>query len=737
MHLPSLLLHFLPLLLLLTQAADGSKAIVLPHCTVDLDLHASGADNASFSTFPAAYAAAAARAASLADCRTSGVVLRVGAGEWPGPWVVGASLAPPASAAASFPARLTILGSPGAVLTGGVTVGNFSATTSATTVWRASVPPGTNGTQLFVAGVRRPRARSPNVFPGGDPSDPAAAYAASSMHAWASPLCPSCPPADPINARGVVYDAGDGIDPDSWDLSVAEALLFVAPWSTCVQRVRSAFAANRTLLFESPCVYALGQFPASETGRRWMLENVRGALDAGGEWFLNVSEGTLEYVPLPWEVLEGFTAVLTQRGSLLVVAQDGVTVENMTVTYAAVDPGGRGSGFAQTGAVEVGAAGVTLRGLSVLHAGANCVVLRPGVSDVLVAASLLADCGGHGVYMDTQDDARNVTVTDTRVVGVGYTYLTQPTGILLNGGTNISAVHNAIVNSSYTGISVAWMHGAPLPPQPTPAAAPYRFNVSFNRVDSFGLGILSDFGGVRVAINNGDECFVNDTCYVPVLVQNNVVSRGRHFSYGANGIYTDNAVAGVDVVDNMVYDVDGIGVQLHCGANLTLRNNLIYDARATRGGNCTGPQDHYTAVLSGCTRWPTPNGTIPAPFSAAIEGNIVVATSCPQLYGEGGVWPNPGPGYPGGPSMASNMTAGRNVYFNANGGGGPLQFPEGLSFAGWTTASGTDQESVVADPLLADPSAANFTVLPASPAWARGWQAIDTASVGPRQGGRP
>jgi hypothetical protein len=440
----------------------------------------------------------------------------------------------------------------------------------------------------------------------------------------------------------------------------------------------------------------------------------------------------LEYFPLPGETLqEGFSATLAQRGSLLVVAQDGLAFEDITVAYSAIDasPGSSMSAFAQSGAVEVAASGVALRRLTVAHTGANCLVLRPNVSGVLLGNSTLLDCGGHGVYMDTQDQAWDVLITDTRIHGVGLLYLAQPTGVLLNGGSNVSAVHNEVINSSYTGISVAWLHGDPMPLLP----APFRFNVSFNRVDRFGLGILSDFAGVRVAINNGDECFLTNRCYIPTLVQNNVITGGRHFSYGADGLYTDNAVAGVHLEANIVGDVDGMGFQPHCGVQNTLVNSLIYNARALRSGNCTYPphNNHPTAVIDGCLGgWPTSNGTsIPAPFAAAIERSIIVTTRC-GLYGTTGLWPNPGPNYPGA-YADSNFSSNGNVYFAAPG-SLPLNFPLNMTLEEWRTTSGNDLTSVISDPLLLDPQHGDYTVMPDSPAWALGWQAIDTTLVGPR-----
>jgi hypothetical protein len=263
--------------------------------------------------------------------------------------------------------------------------------------------------------------------------------------------------------------------------------------------------------------------------------------------------------------------------------------------------------------------------------------------------------------------------------------------------------------------------------------APARFNVSFNRVAQFGLGILSDFAGVRVAINNADECFLTDSCYIPTLVQNNVITGGRHFSYGADGLYTDNAVAGVTLLDNIVADVDGMGFQPHCGINNTLSNSILYNARALRSGSCTYPpaNSEPTAVIDGCLGgWRTQNGSsIPAPFSAAVQRSIIVTTRC-GLYGDKGMWPNPGPHYPGA-FASSNFSSDHNVFFAAPG-SLPLSFPLNLSLAQWRSASGNDAASVTSDPLLRDPEHGDFTVLPGSPAWALGWHAIDTGSVGPR-----
>jgi hypothetical protein len=78
------------------------------------------------------------------------------------------------------------------------------------------------------------------------------------------------------------------------------------------------------------------------------------------------------------------------------------------------------------------------------------------------------------------------------------------------------------------------------------------------------------------------------------------------------------------------------------------------------------------------------------------------------------------------------MTFADNVYWTSN---DPtaLRWPpqNSQTFAQWT-GSGEDVGSVVADPLVADAAGGNFTLLPGSPALARGFQQLDLSGVGPR-----
>jgi len=100
-------------------------------------------------------------------------------------------------------------------------------------------------------------------------------------------------------------------------------------------------------------------------------------------------------------------------------------------------------------------------------------------------------------------------------------------------------------------------------------------------------------------------------------------------------------------------------------------------------------------------------------LSFTFEGNIVYYDSGSLL---GSNW------------TGSQFRMNRNVYWDAR--GGSVIFA-GSDLAAWR-ARGQDADSLIADPMFANPVAYDFTVLPESPVWNLGWKKIDMAGVGPR-----
>jgi hypothetical protein len=71
-----------------------------------------------------------------------------------------------------------------------------------------------------------------------------------------------------------------------------------------------------------------------------------------------------------------------------------------------------------------------------------------------------------------------------------------------------------------------------------------------------------------------------------------------------------------------------------------------------------------------------------------------------------------------------------NTYWVPPGDGGNLTWPNRTSWAAWQ-AAGYDGNGGIDDPLIADPAGGNWTLLPSSPAWQRGWEPIDQSQWGP------
>jgi hypothetical protein len=72
----------------------------------------------------------------------------------------------------------------------------------------------------------------------------------------------------------------------------------------------------------------------------------------------------------------------------------------------------------------------------------------------------------------------------------------------------------------------------------------------------------------------------------------------------------------------------------------------------------------------------------------------------------------------------------RNLYWNAS--GKPVLFGE-RDLARWQ-AAGQDTNSLIADPLFADPAKGDFTLRPGSPATRIGFEPWDIRAAGPRPG---
>ena len=188
-------------------------------------------------------------------------------------------------------------------------------------------------------------------------------------------------------------------------------------------------------------------------------------------------------------------------------------------------------------------------------------------------------------------------------------------------------------------------------------------------------------------------------------------------------MYTDENVAGVYITGNAVGNVSGAAVYLHCGDNQTVANNIAWGAHQAYKPTFAGAP----ALLGSCNT----GGVEPryANISALLHTNVFLLTAQGSALFDA-------------QQVFSHEQFADNVYWSAPPAPAPgdLQWPPSNASArpwAWRTwaqwqGAGNDGGSAVGDPLVADAQGSNFTLLPGSPALARGFQQLFPTPPGPR-----
>ena len=631
---------------------------------------------------------------------------------------------------------LTLRGAPGATLDGSVPLPPF--TPRADGLWATALPPAllANASreglgQLFVNGQRRLRARAPNALglpPYSFPAlfgDAAMYHMAGPLQACTLPAFGACPPAD---SWGFLANASEA-PPAAWRLQGAWLLIAQAWLMEWVHAASYNASSGRVALAEATRdpVGAYGAARGTPSGGRWLVEGVREALDAPGEFLADPAAQTLLYYPLPGEAPDALNATMPGLTTLVRVAgaSSSARAENITLqdlTLAHFGEGGeaaRAGYWSYAGGLEVGphAAGALVLRVAVRSGGANGVGIAGDVQGVELQRISVRDVGGRGVG-GLGSAAQGATVS---AFTLANSTLARAGSIFLGGaalvgavGMRVRVVHNDLSDSPYSGVTYQQPGGPARAAPATPV-----LDISYNRIAQLGQGVLSDLGGVYLSSASDAAPATN---WLAADVHHNVIANASCYGgggYGANGVYSDHATSGLAARANALLRLGGRGLSLHCGYGLLAAGNLLYDigAQAFGGGG-------NEAAVSGCT-----GAQARAPGMAAnVSGNIVATgpRSAAAAYApQDALWAPPED------ALASDA----NVWWSSAG-LPPLAFPGAGSgtlgsLAAWAARTGNDRGSVAADPMLRDPEGGDFTVLPGSPAWALGWKELDLSSVGP------
>ncbi|WP_428936977.1 right-handed parallel beta-helix repeat-containing protein [Fontivita pretiosa] len=574
-------------------------------------------------------------------------------------------------------------------------------------VWTSTVPRVASGSfyfrSLYVDGQRRPRARWPKPGPNEAPN-----------WLWIEDV-PGATLQDDHFRGSFGFVAAPGDVRAFRNLADVEAVI-MHYWIE--ERMPLASFDPQTRLVRSPLqsVFVL----RDESGVKWAryyLDNVLEHLAEPGEWYLDRSDGTLYYIPLPGESPDNTQVVIPQLTQLIQfegAPDEGRFVEFIRlvgITFQHTD-WDRRTDAAVPGAppeqqkpkAAAGQAAYNIPAVIQLRGARNCgiedctirnigwygIELLEGCSANRIIGNEIADAGAGGIKLSGADaDAPahrrtfNNLITDNHIHHYGRVFHSA-CGILARHTFGNTLAHNHIHDGYYTGISVGWVWGF--------AASISRDNlIENNHIHDLGKGWLSDMGGIyTLGVQPGTR------------IVGNLVHDVRAYHYGGWGIYTDEGSSHIVIEDNIAHSVSHSPFHQHYGRENIVRNNIFaFGQQAVVA--ITRPVDRPGLTL---------------------QRNLLITRQQPIYHLGYGIDPAGG-----------HLLADLNLCFSV--GGSPLLFqlaadPQPKALELWQ-ACGQDRHSLLGvNPRLRDAERFDFAVSDDSPAGQIGFRGIDPGQVGPR-----
>ena len=508
-------------------------------------------------------------------------------------------------------------------------------------------------------------------------------------------------------------------DLKSWNTITNAELVAMTRWVESRLPVMAVDEKERIVTFTKRSVFELA------AGDLYYVEGAFEFLDEPGEWYLDPAAGMLYYLPRPGETLAKMQAIAPMLQQVLRLEgrpEDGQFVEHVVlrgITFAHTEwyfpagfQGGKNTpnvwpnpqaevgGFAQAAIGVPGAVwGAGLRDCAFedcrfANLGNYGLELARGCQSNLISRCEFTDLGAGGVKLgETQirsqaaEQARANEISDCDIHDGGKLFASA-VGIWIGQSPGNRLAYNLIHEFYYTGISIGWTWGY------GPALASNNV-VELNQVHHIGVKssgdgpILSDMGGIYTLGKQPGT-----------VIRSNLWHDIAGIRYGGWGIYFDEGSSGILAEDNIVYRTTHGGFHQHYGETNILRNNIFAFARNDQIQR-TRPEPH---------------------LSFSFVTNIVYFDSGSLL---GGDW------------SQDNYLMDWNLYFDARPGARPDHLRVGpCSWQEWQERD-HDVHSLVADPLFAAPSEADFRLRATSPATKLGFRPMDLSGVGPRCAGSP
>jgi hypothetical protein len=365
-------------------------------------------------------------------------------------------------------------------------------------------------------------------------------------------------------------------------------VVYLHDWSISRVGMAAIDPASRTYRLAAPigAHYEFFSICGFEPHPRYFVENAHELLDAPGEWFLDVGQHELHYLPREGESIETVDVIAPHLQQLLLLSGtnekpvESIHFDGLNLSYAAFDlpP----FGFAEiqannhsrrrqaddqesaqmTAAVAVDRAkNCSFTDCRFEHlAGAGLHITHS--ENVRVENSRFSDIGGNGIMVgslssDEKPPAIGNVIENCTVERCGQTFY-GAVGIWNGMATNTVIRNNEVRDLPYTGISIGWSWG----PNPTICRGHQIRNNHIHHV----VQLLSDGGGIYTL------GFQPGTVLAGNVIHDVPVNAGRAES---NGMFIDEGSTDLKIEGNTIYAVARSPIRFNmAGKNTVARNRL-------------------------------------------------------------------------------------------------------------------------------------------------------------------
>jgi hypothetical protein len=409
------------------------------------------------------------------------------------------------------------------VLSGGLTIQNWTLHDSQKNIYQAAVPAGFNTRQLYVNGVRAQRARMLLLAP-----TPGAAT------------------------------LGGGATGSSTGYQVS--IVGMTEWTNVqdIEAVMSAYwqqnrcplqsVSQGQIVLQNPCWTLANDGPIPmQTGLNW-LENAYEFLTQSGQWYLDRSANMIYYIPRSGEDLATAEVVAGDLEQLVtgVGALDAsgnpqfvqnICFEGLTFAYATwlnpstsmgfperqsgVYNNGLDNGQSTPGALNFSRAkNIAFTRNRFTHLGAAAVNFSEGSQGVLIEGNYFSDISGGAITIgdpgdnletDPAKQSLNHVIANNYVTGTGAEYQGS-SAILIFYTANTSIANNEIAMAPYTGLSVGWGWGVPSYAANNSVADNYIHDVMLSLFDGGGVYTNGSGAGTTLSGNYLTGIGTTGTC---------------------------------------------------------------------------------------------------------------------------------------------------------------------------------------------------------------------------------